>query len=145
MQDKKYILRIFNKSTNQIDEIEVTEELYNYYRRSMWNEKKKDLYYHSHTLPFSSLIGGDNNAYENFREFRSDELNPEEIYIEYEIVNGVRKAFADLDEAEKLLLYEIYVCGKTMREYAKTKGIPLMTAQYRKRKILNKLKSFLEN
>lgn len=145
MQDKEYILKIFDKTTGVFEKITVTEEVYNYYRRSSWREKKKDLYYRSHTYPFSSLSGGDNDAYENFHEFRSDDLNPEEMFIEFEMVNRVRTAFECLEQEEKLLLYEIYICRKTMREYSKNHNVPLMTAQYRKRKILDKMRKFLEN
>lgn len=144
MKKSEYKLYIYNTLTKQIEEVFVSKEIYEYYRRSNWNEKKKDFYYHKNTYPISNLVGGDNNAYENFHEFLSDSYNPEEQYIEKELVTRVMEGFSKLCEEDKEMLCDIYIQKKTMREYSEYAGIPLMTAQYRKRKILEKLKKYLE-
>ena len=44
-----------------------------------------------------------------------------------------------------LVIKALFFEQKTLREYAKMLGIPFMTIQNRKNKILEKLKKFLKN
>ncbi len=47
--------------------------------RTAWGIRNNDRRFYAHEVQFSSLLGGSDEAFENFREFPSAELNPEYI------------------------------------------------------------------
>ena len=70
--------------------------------------------------------------------------------LEFEIerkmeIEKLEEALFQLNDEEYNLIKALFFEQKTLREYAKMLGIPFMTIQNRKNKILEKLKKFLKN
>ena len=70
--------------------------------------------------------------------------------MEFEIerkmeIEKLEEALFQLNDEEYNLIKALFFEQKTLREYAKMLGIPFMTIQNRKNKILEKLKKFLKN
>lgn len=59
MADNKYKLNVYNTITKKYEEVEVSAELYNTYRRTGWNIENNDKRYFDHEIQMSSLIGGE--------------------------------------------------------------------------------------
>lgn len=74
---KTYTLTVFNTCTSQCEDVEVTKEVYNEFRRGEWRIDKNDDKHRANETPFSELIGGDDGAFENFSEFIDNSQNPE--------------------------------------------------------------------
>lgn len=144
MADNKYKLNVYNTTTKKYEEVEISEELYNVYRRTGWNIENNDKRYFDHEIQMSSLIGGDKGAYENFREFIDTDNTPENVVLEAMQNEDLIKALSFLDKDELVLINAVYFNRMTMREYSEKYKIPLMTAQDRKTRILKKLKKILE-
>lgn len=137
---KNYTLSVFNTVTSQYEDISVTEAVYNEYRRSCWREEKSDAKHRKNETPFSSLIGGENHAFENFHEFLSDEFNPETLVSDAIQREALQKALSELSSAEQEMLKALYADGLSEREYASITGIPQKTINNRKLAILRKLR-----
>ena len=144
MADNKYKLNVYNTTTKKYEEVEISEELYNVYRRTGWNIENNDKRYFDHENQMSSLIGGDKGAYENFREFIDTDNTPENVVLEAMQNEDLIKALSFLDKDELVLINAVYFNRMTMRECSEKYKIPLMTAQDRKTRILKKLKKILE-
>ena len=91
----------------------------------------------------------------NFCDIDNEDYSAEEILsdkdkdIEEEVINKiliktVLEAIMTLDEEEKWLIQELFFCGKSQRQLAKECGIPLMTLNCRKQKIIEKIKKYLK-
>ena len=65
----KYTLIVFNTCTQKYEEVTVTEEVYRAYCRTGWNIKDNDQSFFDHEIQLSGMIGSQDGAYENFREF----------------------------------------------------------------------------
>lgn len=61
------------------------------------------------------------------------------------MIEKLLKSLAVLNYDERNLIDAIYYQGKSEREVSAETGIPQKTINYRKRKILDKLKKLLEN
>ena len=79
---KTYTLTVFNTCTSQYEKVEATKEVYNEFRRGEWRIEKNDDKHRANETLFSELIGGNDGAFENFREFIDNSLNPESIFAE---------------------------------------------------------------
>jgi RNA polymerase sigma factor (sigma-70 family) len=143
VENKKYILRVYNTATGKEEHIEVTEEVYNAYRRTGWNIERNDRIYFRHEIQFSGLIGGEDGNYENFREFCSMDENPENIVLDRQKIIKVAEALSKLTEKERSLLYSLYFEDQTERAYAKEHSISQTTVHKKKVRILRKMKNFL--
>lgn len=69
----------------------------------------------------------------------------EDSIITKDLIARMLRYLALLDGDERLLIDELFFKGKSERQLSAETGIPLMTINDRKRKILKKLKKFLEN
>ena len=78
---KTYLITVYNTLTSKYEEVSVSEEVYRVYMRTSWNIKDNAKSFYAHEIQLSSLIGGDDGAYENFREFIDTEHTPECEYI----------------------------------------------------------------
>lgn len=139
---KKYVLTVFNTLTKKWEEVCVSEEVYNAYRRTLWNSKDNDKSFFAHEIQFSQLKGGDHQAFENFHEFHSEKSPEQEVIRKLEI-DTLKNALDKLTEEEHKLIESLYFQGKTERQYAKETGIPQKTINDRKRRILVKIKKLL--
>lgn len=78
---KTYFIAVYNTLTSKYEDVTVSEEVYHAYMRTNWNIKDNTKSFYAHEIQLSSLIGGDDGAYENFREFIDTEHTPEFCYI----------------------------------------------------------------
>lgn len=142
---KTYTLTVFNTCTSQYEDIEVTKEVYNEFRRREWRIEKNDDKHRANETPFSELIGGDDGAFENFSEFIDNSQNPECIFAEHAKIKALYSAMSMLSDLEKQLLQALFFDGLTEREYAELTGVFRNAVHKRKVRILAKLKKFMEN
>lgn len=116
-------LTVFNPMTGLYEDVEVTKEVYDEYRRGEWRISKNDDRHSANETPFSALVGGDEGSFENFHEFVDLEHNPE-----VEMVNAERRriAFQGLSRLsvkmrKRFILH--YRDGMTVAEIAKAQGV----------------------
>ena len=88
MDNKEFTLSVYNTITKEYEDVVVTEEIFNTYRRSYWNEDKNDKR-HKIAIPFSNLKCCEDGSIDNFREFASNKNNPEELLFadNYDVLN----------------------------------------------------------
>lgn len=141
---KTYTLTVFNTCTSQYEDVEVTREVYNEFRRGEWRIEKNDDKHRANETPFSELIGGDDGAFENFSEFIDNSLNPESILAESAQINALYSAMDMLSDLDKQLLQALFFDGMTEREYADLTGVFRNAVHKRKVRILEKLKKSME-
>ena len=77
----KYTLIVFNTCTQKYEEVTVSEEVYRTYCRTGWNIKDNDQSFFDHEIQLSGMIGSQDGAYENFREFVDSVDTPENIVL----------------------------------------------------------------
>lgn len=92
-QVKKYTVKVFNTFTSQYEEVEVSKEVYDEYRRGLWRIKKNNKRYCKHTTSFSRLKGLIEES-ENFHELIDAGSDPIDV-ISFEMV------LDSLDETER--------------------------------------------
>ena len=148
------------------EELEKRRKIINSYR------KKKFIYIHGMLLELSKKEYEDyyteieRNRYckkilQKLQVVSIDELNTDEDMddkqvsadisknIEIEIerkmeIEQLRKALLELDNDEYQLIKELFFNEKTVREYARIRGIPFTTIQSRKDKIIEELRKILK-
>ena len=92
---------IYDSVTGTYVDVEVGLEVYDCYRRMGWGIKYNDSRFYEHEIQFTSLVG---NAFENFREFLADELDPEHILCHGIPDQALFDALTQLTAAECYLL-----------------------------------------
>lgn len=144
IERKSYTLTVYNTITRKNEEIEVPEEVYQTYRRTAWNIDDNNASFYAHEIQMSSLIGGEDGAYENFREFIDTENTPDVTVLKELEKAALHWIIAQLSESERELIQAIYFDGLTERKYASLTGLPQKTVNNRKLAILRKLKKQLQ-
>lgn len=61
-------------------------------------------------------------------------------YAKEVLISQVLDEIKSLNHDDQMLIQELYINGKTLREMSKEIGLPVMTLQNRKKKILKKLR-----
>lgn len=69
---KKNTVRVYDTISKKVVDVEVNDEVRTHYNRTQWNIDDNDESFFKHEIQFSALIGGHENAFENFREFILD-------------------------------------------------------------------------
>ena len=138
MADKeKYVIKI------QGELIEVSEDVYYAYfrmeRQERWQEEKKQEH---GVVSYDALDNGETVGAEAVPDLISPSL--EDTAIEMELHNRLHHAVEVLPKAERELIQAIYFEGLTEKEYAQRYGMSQTGVSYRRRKILSKLKMFLD-
>jgi RNA polymerase sigma factor (sigma-70 family) len=141
--NKTYTLSIYNHAAGCFETVEVTEEVYRTYQRTEWNIEDNDTSFYAHEIQFSSLIGGSEDAFQNFREFIDTENTPENIMEEIILHENLLQAIASLTEKERAIIQAIYFEGLTATEYARQCGVSQPAISQMKQRILKKIKKFL--
>ena len=131
MDKKIFTLSVYNTITKEYEDVVVTEEIFNTYRRSYWNEDKNDKR-HKIAIPFSNLKCCEDGSIENFREFASEQDNPDK--------SDLHDTCFSLEKGEIDLLKATFIRKLTLREYSEISGIPTTTLFRRKRDLLDKIK-----
>lgn len=119
----------------QIDgqDIEVTEEVYRFYKRSVWNERNRRRYRIDHEASIDAMR-------ENGLELASDEALLEDIVTDRIMLEALLSALQSLAEKERSLIYALYFDEQTEREAAQSFGISCVAVHKQKRRIIDKLK-----
>jgi DNA-directed RNA polymerase specialized sigma24 family protein len=140
---EKYYLTEFNALTDQYEQVEFTDKkTYDYCRRSKWNEEKQNAKYGKNNTPFCSLIGGKDDAYENFHEFIGDESNPEGVFEKSELLKRLYTALAALSETDRDLILSLVVYQIPIREMALRAGVQVNAIYKKKVRILKFMKKY---
>ena len=140
---KKNIVRVYDTISKKVVEVEVSDEIYTNFQRTKWAIENNDSSFYDHEIQFSALIGGHENAFENFKEFRTDydveEETDRKIFIE-RLYNCLKL----LSESERELIIMLYFENKTERECAKILCTSQQNVHKNKRTILCKLNKLLK-
>ena len=83
----KFTLIVFNTCTREYEEVMVTEEVYRTYCRTRWNIKDNDQSFFDHEIQTSGMIGSQDGAYENFREFIDAINTPEPSSLIFNVLH----------------------------------------------------------
>ena len=86
----KNTVRVYDTIAKKYVEVEVTENIRTYYNRTQWNIDDNDKSFYKHEIQFSALIGGNDGAFENFREF-NEENSVDNHLIVKELNNALKK------------------------------------------------------
>lgn len=139
---KKFYVPVYNTATGKIIDVEVTEEIYNTYRRSGWQIENNDSRFYLHEIQFSGLIGGEDGNFENFHEFLSDD-DTEAVISRDMLIADLIRILSALPDEDKDLIRALYFEGKTLRGYAEEIGALHIRVFRRKERILAMLKNAL--
>ena len=143
--DKKYTLTVFNTCTREYEEVAVTEEVYRTYCRTEWNIKDNNQRFFDHEIQMSGMIGSQDGAYENFREFVDTINTPENIALEQLAIEALYQAISALSAEEQALVQGLIFEGMTEREYAEQMGVYRNAIHEKKVRAIKKIKKFIEN
>ena len=119
----------------------VSEDIYKVY----WREREHEKYLEqvdrkNHLLFFSSL---DQDGH--FAETLVDEsVDVEKIVETQMMIEAVRNAISKLNAEERDIIERLYFNDETLSSVARDKGVTYQTIQWRKDRILRKLKEILE-
>lgn len=135
--------RIYDSATGAYHDVEVSREIFNCYRRTAWGIQKNDKRFYANEIQFSSLIGGLNQAFENFAEFRTTAGDPQQILCDAVVPQRIAEAFQILSPSERRIIQLLVIEGNSERWYAKRTGLPQKTISNRKLRALKKMRRFL--
>ena len=136
---------VFNTCTQEYEEVIVTEEVYRTYCRTRWNIKDNDQSFFDHEIQTSGMIGSQDGAYENFREFIDAINTPEHIILEQIKKEALYQAISALPAADQALVQGLFFKGQSELDYAREIGVSQPAVHKRKVRILKSLKKLLEN
>ena len=137
MADKeKYMIKVEGKL------VEVTPDVYYAYfrmeRQERWQEEKQQ----GHAvMSYDALDDGEMVGMEVVPDLTTPSM--EEAVMTREIYEKLHRALDALPKAEKELIQAIYFDGFTEKEYAVSSGLSQQGVSYRLRKILSKLRIFM--
>ena len=138
MADKeKYMIKAEGKS------VEVTPDVYYAYfrmeRQERWQEEKQQ----GHAVvSYDALDDGETVGVEVVPDLTTPSM--EEAVMTREIYEKLHRALDVLPKAERELIQAIYFDGFTEKEYAVSSGLSQQGVSYRPRKILSKLRNFMD-
>lgn len=140
---KKNTVRVYDTMSKKIVEVEVSDEVRTHYNRTQWNIDDNNASFYKHEIQFSALIGGHENAFENFREFMPD-YDVEEETDRKMFTERLHNCLKLLPESERKLIIMLFFENKTERECAKFYGVSQKNINKKKAKVLCKLNKLLE-
>ena len=138
MADKeKYMIKI------QGDLIEVSEDVYYAYfrmdRQERWQEEKKQDH---DVVSYDALDNGETVGAEAIQDFNSPGM--EELVIANELKERLHNIVAALPKPERELIQAIYFEDIPVSDYAKRVGLSHRGINKQRKRILSKLKMFLD-
>ena len=120
---KKQYLNVLNTFTNKYEIVEVSEKVYKEYMRSGCNIKDNDKSFFKHQIQISSLIGNQNDSYENYDEYLQLASDTEEEAFANLQLDALRIAMSELDINELRLIRMLYLYGMNERKCACVYGV----------------------
>lgn len=139
----KKTIKVYDTITGQIVDVEVSQEIYEEYKRARWREAKNDRSFFDHEIQYSLLIGGKDGAFENFHEFISEGDPTAKAVIEKVLIKEVLTALGKLKVYDRRLIEMIYFENFTERECAKELETTQQNIHKRKERILYKIHKLL--
>lgn len=140
---KKSTVRVYDTISKKFVEVEVSDEVYTHFKRTKWAIENNNSSFYEHEIQFSALIGGHENAFENFKEFRTD-YNVEEETDRKILVENLYDCLNFLSKSERELIIMLFFENKTERECAKILCTTQQNMHKNKKLILYKLNKLLE-
>ena len=133
----KYMIKVEGKL------VEVTPDVYYAYfrmeRQERWQEEKQQ----GHAvMSYDALDDGETVGVEVVPDLTTPSM--EEAVMTREIHEKLHRALDALPKAERELIQAIYFDGFTEKEYAVSSGLSQQGVSYRLRKILSKLRTFMD-
>ena len=146
--EKTYTLNVYNTLTGQYETVSVSENIYRIVKRSQWNIRDNQRKFYKHEIQMSALLGGDEEAYLNFREFIDEVETPENISIRKETSRIIRMVLNCLTPSMKKRVILRYIEGLTIKQISEREGVSedsiKESLDHAKKKIRKNLKKFLE-
>ncbi len=138
MEDReKYIIRIGEEL------IEVTPDVYHTYYQMARNERgQEEKKIRNGVVSFDALDNEEMVGSEGIPDLISP--NPEDLAILREQSDQIHKAINMLMQSERKLIHALYYENMTEEAYGERIGMSQSGVSYRRRKILSKLKHYLE-
>ena len=140
---KKNTVHVYDTISKKIVEVEVSDEVRTHYNRTQWNIDDNNESFYKHEIQFSALIGGHENAFENFREFMTDYNVEKETDLKM-LVEKLYSCLELLSELDRELIMMLYFENKTERECAEIYGINQKNINKKKARILCRLNKLLK-
>ncbi|WP_124100961.1 sigma factor-like helix-turn-helix DNA-binding protein [Ruminococcus sp. Marseille-P6503] len=137
MKSKK--LSVYDAVNKKYTEVEVSDEVYTYYKRTGWAIENNDRSFYEHEIQFSMLKGGTDGAFENFHEF----IAAEDVTEKYIMTEGLNKALKMISSKDRELIELLYYKEMTERECAAYYGISQKNIHKKKVRILDNLHKLL--
>lgn len=134
---------VYDPASGTYHDVEVTQAVYNCYRRTAWIIQKNNQRFYANEIQFSSLIGGLNQAFENFKEFRFSDGDPQQLVCDAVTVRQVGEAFQKLSPSDRRILQLLVIEGHTERWYAERTGLKQQSIHNRKKHALRRLRNIL--
>lgn len=134
-QESRYTLLVNKKR------ITVGKEVYRAYYQQKEREAYLDKLSQKHDISFEECQ--EKGIQVDYLLSRSEQSIEDDI-IKREMLEKMMLCIKMLSEQERLLIYNLFFKGKSERQLSAETGIPLMTINDRKRRILKKLKKLLE-
>ena len=140
---KKNTVCVYDTISKKIVEVEVSDEVCTNFKRTKWTIENNNSSFYDHEIQFSALIGGHENAIENFKEFKNsfdvEEETDRKIFIE-QLYSCLRL----LSKSEHDLIIMLFFENKTERECAEFYGVSQKNINKKKTNILCKLNKLLK-
>lgn len=140
--DRTYKDKLFIPVQGCLIETEQTHYIEFYRDKERWRYLRK--LDKDNNLLSLEAIENDDDSDSSFDFIADETVNVEETVVRRMMLDKLRFALSLLSEDERSLINAIFFRGLSEREWSKASGIPQKTINDRKRKILSKLKKFLE-
>ena len=138
------IIKVYDIASGKYVDVEVSEKLAAEYKRTKWAIENNDSTFFKHEIQFSALIGGNDKAFENFREFKN-EYSVEEKADHIMLVKRLYDCLIFLPKNERRLIEMLYFENKTEQECAEILCMTQQNVNKIRRNILCKMQKFLRN
>lgn len=124
---RKYVIHVDGQA------IEVAEQVYRMYKRSLWNERSRRRYRLEHESSLDAMM-------DSGMEPISNDALVEDIVADRMMLEALFAALQSLPGSERDLIRALYFEAKTEREVAAGLGISSVAVHKQKHRILKKLK-----
>ena len=107
-------LKVYDTISGKMVDVEVSDEVFTEYKRAVWREEKNDSHFYNNEIQFSMLVGGDDDAYENFHEF----IDFDDSIVETSINKKLVEKISELKRQERELIQLLYFKNLSEQECA---------------------------
>ena len=140
-----YIVTVYNTTTKELEDVEVTEEVYKAFKRTRWNMEKNERKYLRNNTNFSELPGDLSEYFENMSSFVEvcDSRYRENI-SQIELHQILSRAMKILSDDDRKLIEALFYEGYSESAYAEKIGVTRGRVCQIKQQILSDLRQELE-